>query len=218
MQDAGYITFFSNKKEVVLSIRTVIYALMNGKMVEIHTTGGNIYQTRMKFGDVENALGSNFVKIHRGCIVSAFAIHEVSDEINLNNGESLLYTRRKKKEIISNIKQIQKTTIANFNHDGIPVTDEEYIEHYKSFENMPFAFTDIELTLMMKQRRLTGFFVTVMRRWHFWKKFLWISLSVILSEAFSLIWTQNGCVLTKGQLCTVKPLKSLTTARRLIQT
>lgn len=145
MQDAGYITFFSNKKEVVLSIRTVIYALMNGKMVEIHTTGGNIYQTRMKFGDVENALGSNFVKIHRGCIVSAFAIHEVSDEINLNNGESLLYTRRKKKEIISNIKQIQKTTIANFNHDGIPVTDEEYIEHYKSFENMPFAFTDIEL-------------------------------------------------------------------------
>lgn len=145
MQDLGYITFFSNKKEVAVNIRTIIYVLMNGKTLEIHTSGGTIYKTRMKFADTENRLGGNFIKIHRGCLVSAMAIHEINDKINLNNGESLVYTQRKKKEIINTLRRIQKNVIDGFNQDGVPVTAEEYREHYKSFENMPFAFTDIEL-------------------------------------------------------------------------
>lgn len=145
MQDAGYITFFSNKREVAVNISTIMYVLMSGKSVEIHTNGGTIYKARMKFADIENKLGGNFIKIHRGCLVSAMAIHEINDKINLNNGETLIYTQRKKKEIINTLKQIQKSMIEGFSQDGIPVTFSEYKSHYMSFENMPFAFTDIEL-------------------------------------------------------------------------
>lgn len=145
MQDAGYITFFQNKKEVAISIRTILYVVMNSKIVEIHTSGGAVYKTRMKFADIEKELGGGFIKIHRGCIVSAMAIHEIDDKINLNNGETLVYTQRKKKEIINTLKQVQKNMIASFAQDNVPSTAEEYREHYKSFENIPFAFTDIEL-------------------------------------------------------------------------
>lgn len=145
MQDSKYITFLSNKKEVAINTSTILYVLMSGKTIEIHTNNGSIYKTRMKFLDIENILTNNFIKIHRGCLVSAMAIHEVNDTISLNNGETLTYTQRKKKEIINTLKKFQKTIIANFKQDGIPATSEEYKSHYNVFENMPFAYADIEL-------------------------------------------------------------------------
>lgn len=145
MQESGYITFFINRKEVIVSIRTIIYVIMNGKFVEIHTSSGPVHKTRMKFSDIEDALSDDFIKIHRGCIVSAMAIHEVNERISLSNGETLMYTRRKKREILNSLEKIQKNMIDSFNQDGIPMTDEDYKAYYKSFEKMPFAFTDIEL-------------------------------------------------------------------------
>ncbi len=148
MQETGYgeyITFFSNKRKVVLNISSIIYVNMNGSSAEIHTNGGAIHKTRMKFADIEENLGENFIKIHRGALVSAMAIHEITDKIYLNNGEFLVYTQRKKKEIINRLHQIQKSIIDSFSQDGIPVGDDGYKEYYRSFENMPFAFTDIEL-------------------------------------------------------------------------
>ncbi len=145
MRDFGYISFLSNKKEVVLSVRTIIYVLMSGPCAEIHTSGGSVYKTRKKFSDIEKQIGGNFIKIHRGCIVSSIAIHEITDKIYLSNGESLVYTQRKKKEIIERFHEIQKKMIAGFHKFQTPDTDAQYREHYKSFDNMPFAFTDIEL-------------------------------------------------------------------------
>lgn len=145
MQDAGYLAFFSNKREIVVNIGTILYVIMNGTSAEIHTSGGMVYKTRMRFSDIENKLGRNFIKIHRGCVVSALAIHEITDKINLNNGEFLIYTQRKKKEIINNFHEIQRNLIDSFHKAGTPATDEEYKEYYRSFENLPFAFTDIEL-------------------------------------------------------------------------
>lgn len=73
------------------------------------------------------------------------AIHDISDNINLNNGESLIYTLRKKNQIIEQFRSKQKSIISNFRRDGIPTTEEEYRKHYRSFENLHFAFTDIEM-------------------------------------------------------------------------
>lgn len=144
MPDSGYLTFFSNKKEVVLNTQTILYAIMSNKQAEIHTNFGTTYTTRLKFSDIESRLGDNFIKIHRGCVVSAMAIHEITDKINLINGESLIYTQRKKKEIINLLHKIQKNVIDSFRTGGMPLTDVEYKKHYNSFENLPFAFTDIE--------------------------------------------------------------------------
>ncbi|MGN1432384.1 MAG: hypothetical protein ACI4XI_01665 [Ruminococcus sp.] len=73
------------------------------------------------------------------------AIHDISDNINLNNGESLIYTIRKKNQIIEQFRLKQKSIISSFAREGIPTTEEEYRKHYSSFENLPFAFTDIAM-------------------------------------------------------------------------
>ena len=50
----------------------------------------------MTLSELEEELGDGFIKVHRGCIVSAMAIHDITDNINLNNGESL-YIRYERK-------------------------------------------------------------------------------------------------------------------------
>lgn len=145
LQETKYITFISDRKKVVLDIGTIIYAVMAGKGVEIHVANGNVYETRMPLKQVEAQLGEGFIKLHRGCLVSVKAIHDITDTVNLSNGESLLYTIRKKRQIIEELHAKQKKIIHTFNGDGIPETEEEYRSQYISFENLPFAFTDIEM-------------------------------------------------------------------------
>ena len=145
MQETNYITIISNRKKIVLGISTILYVLMVGKNAEIHIFGDKIYTTRMNLGELEEKLGDGFIKVHRGCLVSAKAIHDITDSINLCNGESLIYTIRKKNEIIDQLHAKQKSMINSFIGEGMPMTEEEYHRHYSSFEHLPFAFADIEM-------------------------------------------------------------------------
>lgn len=145
MQEAKLITIISNGKKIVLSTNTILYILMIEKIAEIHVSGGNIYKTRMTLGKLEEKLGGGFIKIHRGCIVSAMAIHDITDKINLSNGESLIYTLRKKNQIIEQLLSKQESMIRSFGRDNTPATAEEYRRHYSGFDALPFAFTDIEM-------------------------------------------------------------------------
>lgn len=145
MQDAKNITIISNRRKIVLSISTILYILMAGKKAEIHVSGGRVYDVRMTLSELEKKLGEGFIKVHRGCIVSAMAVHDITDHINLSNGESLEYTIRKKNEIIDRLHTKQQMIINSFNGDGTPETIEEYQAYYSSFDNLPFAFTDIEM-------------------------------------------------------------------------
>lgn len=145
LQDAKNITIISNRRKIVLSISTILYILMAGKKAEIHVSGGRVYDVRMTLSELEKKLGEGFIKVHRGCIVSAMAVHDITDHINLSNGESLEYTIRKKNEIIDRLHTKQQMIINSFNGDGTPETIEEYQAYYSSFDNLPFAFTDIEM-------------------------------------------------------------------------
>ena len=158
LQKAKYITIISNKKKVVLNVSTILYVLMMGNNADIHVSGGTVYKTRMTFREIEEKLGDGFIKIHRGGIVSAMAIHDITDKINLSNGESLIYTQRMKNQIIEQFHAKQKRIIGSFSHAGIPVTDEEYRSHYSSFENLPFAFTDIEMIFNEKRQAVDWIF------------------------------------------------------------
>ena len=158
LQKAKYITIISNNKKVVLNVSTILYVLMMGNNADIHVSGGTIYKTRMTFREIEEKLGDGFIKIHRGGIVSAMAIHDITDKINLSNGESLIYTQRMKNQIIEQFHAKQKFIISSFSHAGIPVTDEEYRRHYSSFENLPFAFTDIEMIFNEKRHAVDWIF------------------------------------------------------------
>ena len=145
LQDKKYITIISNRKKLVIGVSTILYVLMVRKNAEIHVSGGKVYETRATLGELETKLGDGFIKVHRGCIVSAMAIHDITDSINLSNGESLIYTMRKKNEIIDQFHEKQKSVISDFTRDGIPKTEEEYHNHYISFDAVPFAFADIEM-------------------------------------------------------------------------
>jgi len=158
LQKTKYITIISNNKKVVLNVSTILYVLMMGNNADIHVSGGTVYKTRMTFREIEEKLGDGFIKIHRGGIVSAMAIHDITDKINLSNGESLIYTQRKKNQIIEQFHSKQKRIIGSFSHDGIPVTEEEYRRHYSSFENLPFAFTDIEMIFNEKRQAVDWIF------------------------------------------------------------
>ena len=158
LQKAAYITILSNGTKLVLNANTILYVLMIEKTAEIHVSGGKVYETRMKISELEEALGDGFIKVHRGCLVSAMAIHDITDHINLNNGESLIYTLRKKKQIIAQFQEAQKRLISGFTRDGIPATEEEYRAHYRGFDAMPFAFTDIEMVFDEERRAVDWIF------------------------------------------------------------
>ena len=145
MPEAGSITIISNRKKLVLGVSTVLYVLMTGKNAEIHAAGGKVYRTKMSLSELEAQLGDGFIKVHRGCLVSAMAIHNVTDEINLSNGETLAYTLRKKNEIIAQLHEKRRRIVRGFSTEGLPVSPEEYRRHYSSFECLPFAFADIEM-------------------------------------------------------------------------
>ena len=141
----GIINIISDRKNITLNSDVILYIIMNGKIAVIHIVGGKVYQTRIALKDLEGLLKEDFVKVHRGCIVSVKAVHEVTDMVNLSNGEELPYTVRKKKQIVTEIQEKQKKMINALGKKGIPATKEEYCRHYSSFEYLPIAFTDIEM-------------------------------------------------------------------------
>ena len=145
MQEAGTITIISNKQEVALNISQILYVQMKGNFAFIHVSSDLAYQTRITLTELEGALGDNFIKVKRGCLVSALAIHSVTDKINLCNGESLDYVVRNKKEILAKLHAKQQDMIHSFNEDGIPATADQYHAHYRLFDTIPFAFADIEM-------------------------------------------------------------------------
>lgn len=145
MKEAKYISVVSGGKKIVLNRASILYVLMVGRNAEIHLVDKKVYETRMSLSELEKELGETFLEIHRGCIVAAMAIHSITDKVYLSNGEALIYTLRKKKQIIAQLEERQRALIRKFQKAETPATEEEYRSHYSSFEQLPFAFTDIEM-------------------------------------------------------------------------
>lgn len=158
MEGEKYITVHSNKKDVMLNINTILYITMKRNIAEIHVLGGTIYKVRMTLMELQEKLGEGFILVHRSCLVFAMAIHKVSDKIYLNNGESIDYVVRKKKAIQEELWNKRKKIISSFAGENIPKTTEEYNEHYRSFDNIPFAFTDIEMVFDEKSHAVDWIF------------------------------------------------------------
>lgn len=158
MQENGYITVISDRKEVVLNTLSVMYLLTSDKNIEIHVIGGAVYKTRMSLSLLEQRLGDDFIKVHRGCIVAVRAIHDITDTINLSNGEKLEYTKRKKREIIRQFQEKQMKSVLSAKGEGEPSNEEEYRRHYACFDNLPIAFTDIEMVYDEDNRAIDWIF------------------------------------------------------------
>lgn len=145
MKNAKLITFYSEMKEVTLNVRTILYIKVTNGIAYVHLASGDVLPTRTTIMEFEKMLDENFIKIKRGCLVSVYAVHSVTDTVNLSNGESLRYAERVRGEFVALLQERQKEIIHGFAERDMLKTPEEYAEHYRSFDTMPFAFADIEI-------------------------------------------------------------------------
>lgn len=145
MHTQGSITIISKRRKMTLSKKQILYIHMRRKHADIYMDNGEVIETRTTYKEFFDMLGDDFIEVRRGNLVSVIAIHDVTNTVNLNNGESVEYTLSRKNEIENRLYQRQRNIIKNFSTEGIPTTFEEYCEYYKGYDKMPFAFTDIEM-------------------------------------------------------------------------
>lgn len=158
MKNAKSITFLSGMREVTLNVRTILYIKAINGIAYVHLASGDILPTRTTIMEFEHMLGENFIKIKRGCLVSVYAVHSVTDMVNLSNGESLHYAERVRAAFTEKLQERQKNIIDGFAQRDKLKTSEEYAEHYRSFDGMPFAFTDIEIMFDEKRHAVDWVF------------------------------------------------------------
>ena len=139
------ITFISGRKTYTLPISSILYIIMKKQDAFVHVSDGRILKTRMTFAEFQNELGEDFIRINRGGLVSAKAIHSINKLINLSNGDSLEYSAHYKKEIMEKFRQKQRKIIDELADNDNPEDNNEYHEYYRCFDNIPIAFTDIEI-------------------------------------------------------------------------
>ena len=158
LRDREKMMIVADGKRSALDPDRILYVTMFGNYAEIHARDGEVFRVRMTLGELESELGVRFIKIHRGCIVSAEDIYNVADRVYLGNGEALDYTKRKKKEITDGLKERQKRLIDSLTDDGEKMTSAGYREFYNSFEKLPFAFTDLEIVFDDERRAVDWIF------------------------------------------------------------
>lgn len=158
LRDREKMMIVADGKRSALDPDRILYVTMFGNYAEIHARDGEVFRVRMTLGELESELGDRFIKIHRGCIVSAEDIYNVADRVYLGNGEALDYTKRKKKEITDGLKERQKRLIDSLTDDGEKMTSAGYREFYNSFEKLPLAFADLEIVFDDERRAVDWIF------------------------------------------------------------
>lgn len=103
LQNEKYISFFSQRKKVILDINAILYAIQDDCKMKLHTKVGEIYETRMTLCELEKSLGDEFIKLKRNTIVRASAIETVADSVTLKNGDTLKFAARQKQRIIDEV-------------------------------------------------------------------------------------------------------------------
>lgn len=134
-----------NRKPVTIDVADILYIQASVNDCYIHVTSGEVYKTRNTLEALEEQVGEYFIRVHRTYLVCIMAIHALEETLILVNGEKIHYATRRKKEIFTLLQEKQKKLIATFALPNTPKTEEEYHTFYQSFDQMPFAFTDIEM-------------------------------------------------------------------------
>lgn len=147
LQKTNFLTITCDRKKLSIDIRTILYIQMHENMAEIHTSSGKVYKSLISLERLESTLGDSFLKVHRSRLVSVMAIHDITDKVNLNNGERLGYVARRKKELTAALAEKRSRLIDTLDSETLSVPDDELHTQYRCFDALPIAFTDIEMVL-----------------------------------------------------------------------
>ena len=139
------ISIISNRRRISLSPEDILYVQLEGRQSIIHISGGKTYRTYTAIDDLEQLLGSGFIRADRATLVSAKGVHAIGKKIELISGETLSFTRRRKRELKEQLRAGRRQVVQELVGSDAPATREEYQRHYASYDSAPVAFTDIEM-------------------------------------------------------------------------
>ncbi len=158
MQEDYLITITMNYKRITLDVRTIQYVFIDHNTAEFHLSNDVQYKTRISIKKLESMLGDEFIRIHRNYLVAVRAIHDISDKVYLNNGETLVFAHRRKGELTEELRQKRQIIIERFNAESTAHTESEYHARFQSFDDLPIAFCDIEMVLDENQNAVDWIF------------------------------------------------------------
>ena len=139
------ISIISNRRRISLSPEDILYVQLEGRQSVIHISGGKTYRSYTAIDDLEQMLGSGFIRADRATLVSAKSVHAIGKKIELISGETLSFTRRRKRELKEQLRAGRRQIVQELVGSDAPAAREEYLWHYASYDSAPFAFTDIEM-------------------------------------------------------------------------
>lgn len=144
------ISVISNRRHISLPVEDILYIQLAGRRAVIHASGGRTYETYTTIEELEQMLGSGFIRTDRATLVAAKGIHAIGRQIELINGETLDYAHRRKRQLKEQLRADWRQIAQNLSNSDAPATREDYQRHYASYDSAPFAFTDIEMVFNEK--------------------------------------------------------------------
>ena len=211
------ISIISNRRRINLSPEDILYVQLVERQSVIHVSGGKTYETYTTIDDLEQMLGSGFLRADRATLVSAKGIHTIGKKIELINGELLSFTRRRKRELKEQLRAGRRQIVQELAGSDAPTTREEYQRHYASYDNAPFAFTDIEMVFNEERAAVDWIFRYGNEALATLEKRRWNSSLTTPSAASSPIWMPSGCGSTSARRSMAKHWRSPITVRKSTQ-
>lgn len=147
-----------HRKTRLVPLIDILYISAKKGMAYIHTLDGEIIETRTPIHLLEDALGDAFIRVGRKYLASVMSIRSETDAVHFSNGETISYPCNRKAEVRAMLSEKQKLFIERLYDDATPRTEEAYREYYRGFENLPFAFTDIEMVFNEELRAVDWIF------------------------------------------------------------
>ena len=158
MPEANQITITANYRRITLDARMIQYVFIDHNIADFHLVGGVRHRTRLSITQLEALLGDEFIRVHRNYLVAVRAIHSISDQVYLNNGEALCFAQRRKKELTAELRRRRQLLLERFSAVSDAHTQSEYHARYRVFDELPIAFCDIEMVLDAEQNAVDWIF------------------------------------------------------------
>lgn len=152
------ISVISNRRHISLPVEDILYIQLAGRRAVIHASGGRTYETYTTIEELEQMLGSGFIRTDRATLVAAKGIHAIGRQIELINGETLDYAHRRKQQLKEQLRADWRQIAQSLSNSDAPATREDYQRHYASYDSAPFAFTDIEMVFNEKRAAVDWIF------------------------------------------------------------
>lgn len=211
------ISIISNRQRISLSPEDILYVQLVGRQSVIHISGGKTYETYTTIDDLEQMLGSDFLRADRATLVSAKGIHTIGKEIELINGELLSFTHRRKRELKEQLRTGRRQIVQELAGSDTPARGKNTSSTMPAMTARPSHLPTLRWCSTRNVPPWTGSSATATRRWQRWKKHRWSSSLTTPSAASSQIWTPSGCGSTSARRCSVRRWRSQITARRSTQ-